>query len=485
MLFPSFTRHFGVPTLPLMRYGVFDPILNSDTKLFIDPLLLPTSAATEFSDQASDLFQQHFVNVFKLMRHSKQVGDAAWNGAKRLVDYKELRYTCLGYGNKSIRGSSLSEEKQARILKIAKQISDIGMEDPYLLPLLSLIEDGIGPDQISDMTTNIVCPAICDYTNRICKKFGVPTQTVEVKGATYELPVNPYEPGTTPILLLPMDVLKTLPVASSWGDIGAVSAHNQQLRDELNDRLAFLFQDTALTEIQKQQARDAVLGDRTLLELLSNALKTKSKDPYDFDSDVEGFLTLQRLFEELPKQFQFTKVSTPPKSVSEVVKLIIEEYRRLIEEQGLWKELWGKKGTFKNESAMQRLFFVVASAFCTANNLDLSPEPDSGSGRIDFKMSKGASDKAIVEIKKANNSHLRASLETQLCHYCVSESASEGYYVVLDPGYEDAAWYEKLEKDRVNLQSKYSLALHIEPIDAARRTSPSIGHKKIPYGSKK
>ncbi|RAN32039.1 hypothetical protein HY11_05555 [Hyphomonas pacifica] len=65
----------------MMEAKVFDPLLNADTQLFVDPLLLPISGAKEISDQASDLFQDHFSNVFKLLSHSKRVNDVACDPA--------------------------------------------------------------------------------------------------------------------------------------------------------------------------------------------------------------------------------------------------------------------------------------------------------------------------------------------------------------------------------------------------------------------
>ena len=38
-----FSKHFGVDPDVLAKLGVLDPMLNADTKLFIDPLLLRES----------------------------------------------------------------------------------------------------------------------------------------------------------------------------------------------------------------------------------------------------------------------------------------------------------------------------------------------------------------------------------------------------------------------------------------------------------
>jgi hypothetical protein len=46
-----FLEHFKVDTGLLTKFGVLNPTLNADTKLFIDPLLLGDSAHPEISGE--------------------------------------------------------------------------------------------------------------------------------------------------------------------------------------------------------------------------------------------------------------------------------------------------------------------------------------------------------------------------------------------------------------------------------------------------
>ena len=53
----------------------------------------------------------------------------------------------------------------------------------------------------------------------------------------------------------------------------------------------------------------------------------------------------------------------------------------------------GKTKKLRHESSAQLLFFSVAQIYCLANNIDVSPETDSGNGSVDFKFSNGYNNK--------------------------------------------------------------------------------------------
>ena len=56
---------------------MFDPILNHDTKLFVDPLILK-DCKDEFLKEAFTVFNQFFAKLIKLLLLSKQEKDNAW-----------------------------------------------------------------------------------------------------------------------------------------------------------------------------------------------------------------------------------------------------------------------------------------------------------------------------------------------------------------------------------------------------------------------
>jgi hypothetical protein len=127
-------------------------------------------------------------------------------------------------------------------------------------------------------------------------------------------------------------------------------------------------------------------------------------------------------------------VGATAKDVEGVVLQICEHFKSLVEDNGLSKLLYDKEGSPKHESAAQLLFFGVASAYCSANNLDLSPECDSGRGPVDFKMSKGGNSKCLVEIKLTTNKQLSHGFDKQLPIYQKAENTQFGIYLVIENG---------------------------------------------------
>ena len=87
--------------------------------------------------------------------------------------------------------------------------------DPDLFVAMGLFENGIGPDRISGMATNVILPDLLVFNARILKEIKLPTKnfTLVLKnGKDYqaELPINPFEKSVeTPIILVPADICAT------------------------------------------------------------------------------------------------------------------------------------------------------------------------------------------------------------------------------------------------------------------------------------
>jgi hypothetical protein len=134
----------------------------------------------------------------------------------------------------------------------------------------------------------------------------------------------------------------------------------------------------------------------------------------------------------------------------------------MIEDKGLNELLWkrDKKGRCP-ERVPQLLFHMIALSYCRANNIDVNPEVDTGTGLIDFKFSSGYSHKIIVELKYSDNSKIISGLSKQLPQYMASEEAGIGHYVVLDVG-KMGNKMKNLEKVR----NEMTMKCHIHYIDA-------------------
>jgi hypothetical protein len=325
------------------------------------------------------------------------------------------------------------------LMQTAKEIVDLGVVDPDLFVALSLFEEGIGPDRISDMATNIILPDLLAFNLRVLKQLRVPTKrlTITLKNGnsyTEHLPTNPFEKSETPIILVPSDILRDLPIATDWSDVADAAARNAALRHKVNKQVAEIFRRKTLKD--KVALRRWAMSSKSEFETYLELLKAAGHKPYDIASDPLGELVWRRIAETIAEDQPF-KVSDPKKltadGVAQVVKKIVDQFQFLIEQRRLSEDLYHKSKP-RPEKASQRLFFAVAHSYCKANNLDLTPEADTGNGPVDFKMSSGFDGRVLVEIKLSTNSKVVAGYEKQLSTYKDAEETTRGFYVVLDVG---------------------------------------------------
>ena len=124
--------------------------------------------------------------------------------------------------------------------------------------------------------------------------------------------------------------------------------------------------------------------------------------------------------------------------VLSIAKEICDRFKSLVEDNGLSRLLYDYTGAPKHESAAQLLFFGIADSYCDANNIDLTKEGNNGRGPVDFKLSRGANDKVVVETKLTSNSQLRHGIEVQLPIYMKQEKTKQAIYLIIDNGHPKA-----------------------------------------------
>ncbi len=428
----QFSRYFGIPDSELLLAGVLDPTLNVDAKLFIDPLLLKHSQHKEMQ-AADNTYREFFTEIIRLLRASKEDGDIAWRTAYRKLLFREIKGTCLGYGAASIRGSGVGPKLTTQITHTAKEIVDLGITDPDLFTSLPLLEEKIGPDLISDMTTNIIVKDLIEFNVRINKRFKIPTKLFNINGIVTSLPVNELEPKLTPVILVPKDILGELPVANDWEEVCDSAAKNAVLRERVNRLIGDVWK--AKTRKDKKYIRNNALASYEAFSTLLETIHEIDPISYDFKGDPEGVLIWRGILENIATKYPLA-LELKSLNIDEaynVVLKIIEHFKHLIEHRGLSKELW-HKGKRRNEKSVQRILFAVADSYCKANNLDINPEVDTGTGEIDFKFSSGYSVRVLVEVKLSDNNKLVSGYEKQLEKYKDAEKTSRGIYLIMDIG---------------------------------------------------
>lgn len=427
---------WGIHADAIATIGAIDVTLNCDTNLFIDPLLLADADDTDFRNCSTAAYEARFHQLIKLLAASNAIDDVAWRAAKRQIAFHEVPYTHLGYSS-GTGGSGFGTALSGSLLTTAKQVVDLGVTSPDLFVALALFEDGVGADRISDMTTNIILDCLARFTTEACNRIGTGTRTFKLGDKKYELPPNPLK-ETEPLLLVPKDIVRDLPIASDWRSVASAAQETQDLRDRVNAHIGEIWR--AKTRKDKQAVRDNALRSKRSFETLLEVLRNAADAPYDIKNDQRGEIypadVRQRIARDEPLDLLgYSKRALTLNDVDEVAKAIIVQFKSLIENKGLWKELWDDKHEYARfEKAIQRLFYAVASSYCHANDLDISPESDNGAGPVDFKFSAGASAKVLVELKKSSNSNLVDAYTKQLDAYKAAEGAMRAHYVIIDIG---------------------------------------------------
>lgn len=435
-----FSRHFKIGSAKLRSLGAINPALNVDTALFIDPLLLAHSNQEEIREAAEKAYKEYFSDIIKLLVACKRPDDSdiCWKEAAKRLKFKEVKGTCLGYGTQSISGSALGPQLQAKVLQTAWEIVQKGVTDPDLFCLLPLLEEGMGSDRISDMTTNIILPYLSSYTERVVSHFDqIPVEDFDINGKMYKLPVNPFLRSRTPVLLVPNDVVRSLPISLSYQDIDDVCQHNETLRKKINDHIGKIWFEK-LTEAtknhDKRELRDFVLDEKTRLEVMIDALKQVPPISYDIDRDPEGVHRWLLVGETIAESEPFYLEPPTEPTLAELKRIvlsIVAQFKNLVENKGLWKEVWD--GTKRRpEKSIQRIFFAIADTYCQTNDIDISPEVDSGTGPVDFKFSQGYTARYLVEVKLSDNPKLVPGYQKQLEAYKLAESTTAASYLVVE-----------------------------------------------------
>ncbi|NJB68972.1 hypothetical protein GGQ74_002666 [Desulfobaculum xiamenense] len=435
----SLSRLTGVNHRRFDELGIFDPLLTADTPLFIDPLLLKYSSHELIQNNAREAFEKHFKGVLALMRKIQRPGDVYFKSAVKNLQFPEVKGICLGVGGATVEGRGAGKKLTKQLFEATYEIAKAGYEDPYLFSLMAVLDAGYGPDRISDMTANVIEEVLCRFTEDMCGKLQLPTDVHESScGNRYTLPTNPFTKDNSRILLVPLDILRKIPIATDWESAMDAAAEVDEIRNRVNKYIGDIFY--AKTKKDKRLAFEiAQKRIKTNAEAFSAAMdmfNAIEKSPYDYKDDPEGFIVWRRSIDKITDEIKtgdFKKVKTEEDAFN-VVSKIIERFQFWIEDRRISTELWDSKGNPRKEKTSQKLFFMVADEICRIHDLDISPETDSGGGPVDFKFSKGHGNRVVVEIKLSTNSKVVTGLTNQLEAYRTAEDAKAAFYVVIDVG---------------------------------------------------
>lgn len=463
----KFTESFKINPLVFKGLGVFDVILDVDTRVFFDPARISLASAPEFIG-ARKKVEQYCSNIITLLSHSKNRGDMYWKRADKMLNFRELSGTCFGYSQKGTGGNAIGRVLRQNILDIIVDLIHEGATDPTLFELLGVFQENIGCDRISDLITFILSNEIFAYTDRIVCSLHVESTIVMHNKQPYHVCINPF--NNKPLLFLPSAVLSPLPVADSFDDIDLICAENQRVRDEINA----YFDLGSRKKLEKCEIHALIKRMPEVRQALITSYKSYPVEAYDFEDDPAGEYVWLAAARRFTANNPLNLCAATPESISSVLDIthvICDKFKALIEVNGLHELLYDSNRTPKHERAAQLLFYGIADSYCIANNIDLSRECNGGRGPVDFKLSSGAIDKVAVEVKLTSNGQLKHGIEKQLPIYMSQENTHRAIYLIIDNGHPRSL--ENFFKFYNNLDMQLKAKIDVIVIDGTFKPSAS------------
>ena len=454
----------------------FDAILDNDTKLFVDPFLIFKQTSRRWRG-AHDKLISHFDTCFKLIAEgNRNPASIPYQKALALLKFPEPQEFCLGYTERGTRGAGGGMGYARLIAKAMEDAITRGLQDLRHFEELGILNEGIGPDRISDLACNILRADFISYTKQVASRHNLPVSRQRIWGAGYdprrkawateshELPVNPCTNG--PLLLLPQRFLRDLPVlnADDWWE----NYEAEQLRLDANYEV--------MGHVDKRTIVETARRNVSRVRDWEQQKEQTDPAPYDFSKDRLGVWQWDAATRAYVEANPLT--IRPPDSdraFFEVIDRVIEAYRHYIEEEGGWRLLWNDDKSEKHEEATQLLFKGIAQSYCRANNIVLDREVELGRGPVDFKFSNGYQHRAHLEVKKLHNGRFWHGLQAQLPAYLSSDNCPDGWYLAVryKATGTSTTWARDLPRILKALSDRHRVSIRLKAVDGMPKPSAS------------
>lgn len=481
-----FSDFFGVKPEVLGAYGAVNISLITDIPLFIDPFLLFNSTKPEYKK-----LHEEMIGYLRFLYTKSEEGDVDEGQLQAWYHFKEIKQTWLGFSKTSNQGHGLGHvfavSLNKNLNKIFQNIERKNGTRTNHLEKVGLVKDGVGRDNISDFTTNLIKHYLCDFTEKFAKKyvaaklrkrtpvvkakFNYDTETWETR--SYELP---YINGDY-VILVPKDMLtrddywiNSRDLFDQFRDIPeAVS--DLQLRSQINtyfEKKLYTRPNHTPTKDERDAAIQATLDEYPVL--LDAFIKIK---------EAKGEEATERSQEKVAEALKIFIEQVPPlqemlSSHTGFYKISGNTYKEAHQRAAYLKDIIENKGG-------HRLFYVDGKAIHREADLqilyrlvwigtpsDVSREVNDGRGPADFKVSRGAKDKTIVEMKLASNSQLEKNLKSQAEVYQRASDAKEAIKIIIYFSLKEKLKVERILK-KLGLDGHKDIVL----IDGGRETKLS------------
>jgi hypothetical protein len=477
-----FTEHFGLKINDEIEW--FDPLLNLDTKLFIDPFLIYDNERGIFEGSHETIIK-FFDEVFQLLAIAKgNSSSAEWQLAFQMLLFPEVPELCLGYVGVGNAGAGSGADTAKKLCAGFWRAIEAGIKNTKHFEEVQIFQKGIGPDRISDAIAKLLRDRFCRYTSEICNKLQVPTKEISFREAefdygkrrwvarSYQLPINTLNKKKSAIILVPKRYLRPLPTINA-------DDYWEYCYDSNVDLLRNMFGDDITRSANKEEiVKLATEHPETRAEYIKSR-EDGEAEAYDFPNDPKGFIKWYEQTREYVLANPVRQTFDSQIKFSEFVEVLLSSFKNHVENHKGWALLWNDNETHKAEEAAQLLFKGIAIHYCRSNNIDISSEANIGRGPVDFKVSSGYRERALIEVKLAKNTKFWHGLNTQLPIYLKAEGISERRFLVICYTKQDFKKIEDIERRVQNACENTGFNIKVSVVDA--RLKPDSASKAERY----
>lgn len=480
-----FTDYFDIDEDLLEEYGAFNISLSVDLPLFIDPFLLFNSKKPEYQELHKNIIR------YLVFLRDKSISKKINTGLlKAWYMFPEVKQNWLGFAQRGNSGSGLGMKFAVALNKnLALIFGDFGdervTEDSHL-EKLCLINSGVGKDNISDFTTNLIKEYLLNYTQQFAQKYinKVHLKDFMVSKVRFNYITESWENDrfTLPningeyILLTPKDMLTKDDTFMNSNDMYnkieliASSVDNEVLRASISNYLR-----TALTDDMKSKERKSVYENivSEFPQVVDYYIRAKERSKEEASSVSKSKVSFSErafienvatLVEMLSSHTDFYK--RIPSSYEEAYERV-EYLKDVIENKDGYRIFYDNGQPIKKESDVQVMFKLT----CIGAVSDINAEVNNGRGPVDFKSSNGSKDKTLIEFKLASNAKLKQNLKHQVEVYKKANNTEKSIKVVV---YFSEHEYIKVRNvlKELELENEKSIVL----IDARSDNKPSASN---------
>lgn len=483
-----FTDFFQVTDNDIEKYGAFNISLINDLPLFIDPFLIFGSKKAEYQKLHVDILR-----YLKFLKDKTYDSPPSLSQLKAWYTFHEVKQNWFGYSTIGNAGSGLGLDFARSFSSNLKIVfDDLGKEKITMTSHLEkacLFEIGVGKDNISDFTCNLIKEFLLDYTQNFAQTHISPNslKQLTVEKVYFDYDLERWMPreftlpfyGDNYVLLTPKDILtkddtwiNSSDLRSSFEKI-CISLPNDQLRFEVSNY--FRKKLPALKDNEKHSQKDLTKATIETIRqypiIVNYYIKTKEENKEGAKNvsqqNVEEVQTVfiqnvQHFVNFLQSNTEFYNFSASG-SYTEAYKRV-EYLKKVIEENDGYRLFYYKGEPIKKEEYLQIIYRLT----WYATTFDVNREVNNGRGPVDYSISKGSKDKTLVEFKLASNAKLKQNLAHQVEIYEKAHSTDSSIKVILYFNDNELTKVHKILKELELDQDK-----NIILIDAGRKISAS------------